>query len=363
FDGDDTYLRFDTMTAAEYLDRVRFPAAARQLLFEVFAHSFFNAEEEMSAGELLMMFHLYFLGTSEGILFDVLDEPFGDALWRPLGRLLDRLGVDVRLDSRVTDIDPDAQDGVVLACDVAGLQHVVAANRWIASPPTSTALGGSGGPDTTLSVDVGAGSGDAWRARVAALPTAPPFAVWRLWLDRAPAPERAPFAGTAGLGIIDNISIVDRYQGEAHRWALRHGGSVVELHAYALARSYCGDRERVTAELWQQLVALYPELRRANVLDDRYLERADCPGFPPGSWADRLTTATPDRRVVVAGDFVRLSLPTALMERAVASGILAANTLLDRWGVAPEPVWSIAPLGTLARLQRWQRSRQRPAAE
>ena len=30
---------------------------ARRMLFDVFAHSFFNPEEEMSAAELLMMFH------------------------------------------------------------------------------------------------------------------------------------------------------------------------------------------------------------------------------------------------------------------------------------------------------------------
>ena len=60
----------------------------------------------------------------------------------------------------------------------------------------------------------------------------------------------------------------------------------------------------------------------------------------------------------LAGDLVRLPFPTALMERAVSSGFLAANALLDEWNVAPEPIWSVPPRGMLAGLQSWQRGRR-----
>jgi isorenieratene synthase len=36
------------------------------------------------------------------------------------------------------------------------------------------------------------------------------------------------------------------------------------------------------------------------------------------------------------------------MERATASGFLAAGRLLDRWDVRPEPVWSVPERGLLA---------------
>ena len=48
---------------------------ARQMLFSVFAHSFFNPEERMSAADLVAMFHFYFLGNPEGLVFDVQTEP------------------------------------------------------------------------------------------------------------------------------------------------------------------------------------------------------------------------------------------------------------------------------------------------
>ena len=340
YDGDETYARFDSISAAEFLDEVGFPPDARRMLFEVFAHSFFNAEARMSAAEMLMMFHFYFLGSSEGILFDVLDAPFSDAVWAPMRRLLDRHAVEVHVSSTVTDLPAvnGTDDGLVLAVTVRPLQSLLRANPWLAE-----------------------GGGEAWADGVARLRNAPPFAVLRIWLDRAVAPERAAFAGTAGLGIIDNISVVDRYQGEAHSWALRNGGSVVELHGYALPDGY--DEARVRRELLAPLHALYPETRHARILDERLLLRDDCPAFEPGSWASRPGVATPIPGVVLAGDLVRLPFPTALMERAVASGFVAANQLLERWGVTPEPVWTIPPRGVLAGLQSWRRSHTRSAGD
>ena len=53
-------------------------------------------------------------------------------------------------------------------------------------------------------------------------------------------------------------------------------------------------------------------------------------------------------RQYVSGGDGRYSIP-ALMERAVASGMLAANGLLSPWSVQPEPLWSVPRRGVLAR--------------
>ena len=50
---------------------------------------------EFGAGELVAMFHTYFMGSAEGLLFDVPDDDYDTALWAPLGRHLAGLGVDV----------------------------------------------------------------------------------------------------------------------------------------------------------------------------------------------------------------------------------------------------------------------------
>ncbi len=337
FDPMRTYADYDDRTAREYLDSLKFPPRARQMLFDVFSHSFFNPEEGMSAAEMLMMFHFYFLGNPEGLVFDVLDEPFSDGLWRPMERYLAARGVDVRLGCPVSAVESRAKgtrwvaateggeleaDGLVLAVHVPALQRLLGSSPELAADA-----------DFARSID--------------GLGVTLPFAVWRLFLDRQAHGERHPFVGTAGRGILDNISLFERFEGESRRWALRTGGSVAELHAYAVKHN---DADAIKRDLLAGLHALYPELADAKILHESWLWRQDCPSFTPGSHASRPRVATPYGNVVLAGDFVRLPFPTALMERATASGMLAANHLLDRWDVRGEALYSIPPRGFMASL-------------
>ncbi|MFF7177036.1 FAD-dependent oxidoreductase [Streptomyces sp. NPDC008121] len=327
----EVYERFDGVSARDLLRDIRFPEAAHHLAFEVFSRSFFVDPAELSAAELLLMFHIYFLGSSEGLLFDVPREPFPQALWEPLGRRLERLGVRLRTGTAVGGVRPlddgglavdaegtsDRHQAVVLALDAAGLRAVAGA-----SP----------------------GLGDAnWREDIAALRTAPPFLVSRLWLDRPVRADRAGFLGTSGYGDLDNISVLDRWEGEAARWAGRTGGSVVELHAYAVD----GDAEpkEVQERLVSQLHEVYPETRDARIVDAHHEWRCDCPAFPVGGYHRRPTVRTPHPRVMVAGDLVRTGLPVALMERAATSGFLAANALLAGWGVRGQALWTVPRAG------------------
>lgn len=79
----EVHTRLDDVSARDFLDAIRFPEAAQHLAFEVFSRSFFADPRELSAAEMALMFHIYFLGSAEGLLFDVPDEPFPSALWNP----------------------------------------------------------------------------------------------------------------------------------------------------------------------------------------------------------------------------------------------------------------------------------------
>ncbi|MEU8542572.1 FAD-dependent oxidoreductase [Streptomyces sp. NPDC048717] len=336
------YDRLDRISAYDFLESIRFPPAARHLAFEVFSRSFFADPRQLSAAEMALMFHIYFLGSAEGLLFDVPREPFPQALWDPLAARLGRLGARLRTGTPVravsvrpeggftvaSEVDEEPYDAVVLALDPAGLRSLVARSG---------------------------GLGDArWRERVARLRTAPPFLVSRLWLDAPVRADRPGFLGTSGHGSLDNVSVLSVWEGEAARWAARTGGSVVELHAYAQAGD--ADRTTVPKELLGELHRVYPETRRAGVVDARHEWRADCPLFPVGGHGDRPTVDTPTPGLVVAGDAVRTGLPVALMERAATSGFLAANRLLRRWGLAGHPLWTVPDRGRSA-LLRWAAAR------
>ncbi len=337
----DIYDRLDHIDAETFLKAINFPQAARHLAFEVFSRSFFADPGQLSAAELATMFHIYFLGSAEGLIFDVPDANYDAALWQPLMHYLTDYGVRFRLGAGVTRIDTgpaeafavqldsgerlDA-DAVVLATDLAGLQRIVTSSD---------------------------GLGDEhWRAKIRQLRTAPPFVVQRLWLDRPVAPHRSAFLGTAGHEPLDNISVLERYEREAAQWARLHGGSVVELHSYAVQSVLPGE------VMLRRLHELYPETASAQVVHELVLRRSDCPLFAPGTYAHRPAVTTPQPGLVLAGDGIRVDLPVALMERAATSGWSAANHLLAQWGLAGHPLCTVANEGRSA-LLRWLATRER----
>lgn len=332
-----TYAELDAVDASTFLRDIGFPAPARHLAFEVFSRSFFADPKNLSAAELALMFHIYFLGSSEGLIFDVPRDGYPTTLWHPLHRLLTRLGAEVRTGTAVSHIDRGHSgftihtgterleaDTVVLAMDVSGLRQLVAAS------PT---LGDAG-----------------WRSRIAALRTAPPFLVSRLWLDRPARRDRAPFLATSGFPLLDNISVLELFEEEARAWRAGTGGSVVELHAYALPDDI--GQDRVAHDLVAQMRMVYPELADARIRHEEHVLAADCPLFAPGGFPHRPTVTTPDPALALAGDLVRVDLPVALMERAATTGFAAANALLAQWRVRGHDLWSVTNGGRSPFLRR-----------
>ena len=324
----DIYHQLDHIDAETFLKSLNFPESARHLAFEVFSRSFFAEPSQLSAGELATMFHIYFLGSSEGLIFDVPRANFDVALWNPLQNYLSERGVRFRLGTQVQRVDaagpkgwrvqtdsgdPLDADAVVLAVDLSGLQQTVAAST---------------GLDNEL-----------WRAQIRRLRTAPFFVVRRLWLDRPVSSHRASFLGTAGHPPLDNISVLERYESEAAAWARRNGGSVVELHSYAMDAATRSD------DAIRQLHKLYPETASAKVVRERVLRRSDCPLFTPGTYTLRPTVTTPHPGLVLAGDGIRVDLPVALMERAATTGWVAANHLLSQWGIAGHELYTVPTRG------------------
>ncbi|MCW2817645.1 MAG: hypothetical protein JWR42_432, partial [Marmoricola sp.] len=252
-------------------------------------------------------------------------------LWAPLGEHLHGLGVEVRTGEHVTQVrhgrgsdrfevlagDGPAllADGVVLALDRAPLRTLVAASPTLGDEP--------------------------WRAAVARQRDAPDFVVWRVWLDRPVASGAAPFRATSGFGPLDNVSVLELLEDGAAAWHQEHRGSVVELHAYAVASQGHGPDEPLRARLWEELLVLHPELAGARVVEEEWLRRGDCPLIGTEAWASRPGVVTPDPGVVLAGDGVRCELPVALMERAATTGWQAADRLLSTYGVRGHGVWSV----------------------
>ncbi|WP_428963310.1 FAD-dependent oxidoreductase [Micromonospora fluostatini] len=337
YDPVDTYADLDATTAEELLDSLRLPDRARAMLFEVFSHSFFNHEAEMSAAEMVAQFHFYLLGNGEGLAFDCPDEDYATAIWTPLTRHVQRHGGRVLTATAATALRRDGDRWRVETADGTGYPagHVVLA----VDPPALAAL-----------VRASPGLATAAPELVARMPAfgvpGPPYAVARYWLDGDVSRRRAVFSGVSRQPTLDSVTLYHRLENEPRIWAGRTGGSVVELHAYAcepgVPAGELAERMRV------ELGTLWPEFAGLRVRELRARVEAQAPAFAPGSHATRPGVRTDAEGLYLAGDGIGTEFPSALMERSAATGIVAANHILRAEGAATEPVRSIRPRGLLA---------------
>ncbi len=219
----DTYTDLDGVSAADVLDRLRFPrgrpapgaGGVRPQLLRRPA----GVLRRRAGGDVPHL--LRRLG--RGLLFDVPDDDYDTALWAPLGRVPRPARGRGAAPARGHRARRDRRRGVV----VAHRPGEPRGGRRRAGRSTRPACTTWPRPPDWL--------GDAaWRERVAALRTAPPFGVGRRWLAGRLRGVPA-FLGTSGYGPLDNLSRLDAFEAGAARWAERAGGSVVEVHGYALS--------------------------------------------------------------------------------------------------------------------------------
>jgi isorenieratene synthase len=337
YDRDATTAAFDTMPAADFLKRLGMSDRAQAMLFEAFARSFFASPGSLSAGELVAMFHYYFLGNPEGIGFDAPDTDYLTCIWAPFRAYLEKHGAQVRTATPAVSLAPEAHgwrvevaDGpplctrhLVLATDPGALRDLVAASPEIAGVAPRLAR------------------------KAAAVHVAPPFAVTRMWLDRDVAPQRPTFNAVSREPTLDSITVYSRLERPSAEWAARTGGSVVELHSYSCTAA---DVDDATARMRAELAALWPETADAGVVHLQQRMEATAPTFPPGSAGTRPTVTGDARGVRIAGDHVDTGYLSGLMERASLTGVLAANDILAEAGAAPEELSGVPQRGLLAGL-------------
>ena len=350
FDAEQTYAHLDQASAEQLLAALRLPERARAMLFNVFAHSFFNDAAAMSAAELVAMFHFYFLANPEGLGMDAPHADHHSAIWAPLSRYLQQHGAEIRTGTPVTAIDRDraghwrvqtgtgatlAADEVVLATDAGTTGRILGASPCVTSD------------DDRLTAVAG-------RPR-----TGPPYAVARYWLGGDVRPERAQFTSIADPGVLDSVTLYHRFEDAARSWHERTGGSVVELHAYACPPGVAA--AELGATMLAELGQLWPETRGMRQLDRYCRVGTDAAGFPVGGHATAPGVRTAVPGLTLAGDWVATPFPSALMERAAATGIGAANVILAAHGYRTEPVWSVPPRGILA--GRWAAAMRRERAQ
>jgi isorenieratene synthase len=328
---DDTFARWDDESFAAFADRVDLTPELR-IVFNSFARAFFATPDRMSAAEVIKSFHFYYFSHDLGLLYDHPCDAYGPALLAPIRARLEALGVALNLGIHVDAIGAGADgfriggetfDYMVLAPDVVGARAIAESS-----------------PDLHRLAPVA-------MAKLSALEPGQRNAVLRLWLDRPSGADLPGFVVVDNDRLLDSITFFHRVEAAAGEWAARTGGSVVELHCYAMPDAV--DEADVAGTLEAEMRAVLPELRNCRVLASHLQVNRNFTAFHVGMHARRPGVTTDDPRLVLAGDWVALRVPAMLMEAAVTSGVEAANAIASREGVREEPVFSVPLHGLLAR--------------
>lgn len=327
YDPQKTFAQLDHVSFAQFDEVAKLPARLK-LAFNTFARVFFADEHKLSMAELIKSFHFYFLGHDGGLGYDHPTSDYEASLLAPLRAHLGSLGVKLLLETPVSQLERAGDgtflvnggsfDRVVCAADVVGTRSIL-----------SNARGLEGlNPELTK------------------MEPGQRYAVLRVWIDKAARANLPVFVITDRVRLLDSITIYDRTESESAEWVKKHGGSVIELHSYAVPDDV-PDAE-VRAALLDEMPLFLPELRGFVVKEAHFQLRHDFTAYHVGLDAKRPGTESGVRGLVCAGDWVKLPFASMLLEAAASSGLVAANAILSLDGLREVLVEAVPPRGLLA---------------
>jgi len=198
--------------------------------------------------------------------------------------------------------------------------------------------------------------------RLSRLDTSPAIVV-RLWFDAdLPATHGLETAFTCGQRFIDDFFHLNRWDP-----SIAVEGHVIEVQAYDVATLMETPDDDLLDRVFEDLAVIDPAYQRA-AMRSYHIERHGkvFTRFGPGQ-----DSARPDHQsgidgLWLAGDWTRMDFDVWSMERAVVSGIRAANAVRARYGHAPmEPLrlpaegWMLAESRAVARRLRGRLDRAR----
>ena len=327
YDHEQTFATYDHLSFGEFNRLAKVPPRLK-LAFNTFARAFFADEDKLSLAELLKSFHFYYLGQDAGLVYTYPTRDYEPGLLAPIRRELDRHGATLKLSTPVTQlsrtksgftVNGEAFELAILATDVVGARAIVT---------------GAEGLDPGLV------------RQFDELRPGQRYAVLRLWADKDVRADLPPFVIIDRVGVLDAFAAYHRFESDSAEWVTRHGGSVLELHCYAVPEAMT--QPEVKAALISEMLRFFPELQGLTIAHEYFAMHRNFTAFHVGQYAGRPTVETGVPGFFCAGDWVKLPFPAMLLECAAASGLWAANALLRSDGLREEPVMGVPLRGLMA---------------
>jgi isorenieratene synthase len=330
YSADETFRKFDSMSFDDFAAQTKLPPALK-LVFATFARAFFAPGDKISMAELIKNFHFFYLSNDCGLLYDYFTRNYHDALLRPITDHLTTHGVKFELGCAVEEIGNSRKfrvqgkefDYVVLAADVVGAKRIAKGSTWIKDVA----------PETF--------------GRLVGLQSSDGYAVYKVWMDKALKDDFPVFITTEKDPILDSVTLCQKFDIEAGRWVKDFGGGVYELHSYSVPQALMSKCE-LKSNFLRELYSYFPELRGSTIRQEYLQFNKDFAAFHTNLHKTRPTFKTDIENFYLAGDWVRIPIPAALMEGAFTSGLLCANDVLAKNDLQEEPVFSVPAQGLFA---------------
>lgn len=328
YDHDAIVKKYDGVTFKEWAESKGISKKFYELILEPAASVTLNDPEKVSAAEMIQMMHTYFISQPAAMNREVTTTDHATAVLNPWRELLEKLGVKVETEHKTTGLrfekgkacgelgDPKDYDFVVLATSIPGTKKILSGS--VADVESKDEL-------------------EKLRAVAEPLAVAPPYHVLRVWLDQAPPPGSPDVIESPQHRPIHLYCWTHQLEDESAVYAHKTGGSVLELHLYDTPELTGLTKEQIWEKVKPTFVQLEPSLKDAKARGLALGRHHDFTSYEVGQLSKRPAPEAPQAagvaNLALAGDWVRTDYPSALMERAVATGREAANVALLLDGV------------------------------
>lgn len=335
------YQRLDNVTFKDFAKSRGVNKKFYDIVMEPAASVTLNDPNTVSAAEMALYMHLYFLSQPKAFNREVTTQDHYNALLKPWADRLKQLGARIHLSQAVDGLLFENQraigvvgeharyDSVILATDVGATQSIL--NNSVSTDfESETALG-------------------KLQKKTEGLKIAPPYKVLRVWFDKKPNDSIPDCLETPQHRPINLLARFELLEQESKEWSDRTGGSVLEFHLYTTPELVGLPDEDIWPAIRDTVLEIMPEMADANVIASHVGSFHNFTSFDCGQGSLRPTATEPRelgvQNLLFAGDWLKTEYPSALMERAVCTGREAANAICYEDGVREESLMVTADFG------------------
>lgn len=345
------FQKFDNILFKDWAKATGVNKKFYDIIMEPAASVSLNDPEKVSASEMLLNMHFFFIGNPKAFNRYVTTTDHGTAVIDPWAERLKSLGVTIELNSPVSALEfannkclgPSDRDEnfdyTVMATDVPGTKSIFSSST--ASDSSSKA------------------KLDKLSTRFDGLKVAPSYRVLRVWFDKPIASKLTPAQAvieTPQHPPINLIAVFDMLEEESHNWAKANSGCILEYHLYNTPELSGLSPREIWNTIKSEAVASFAQtdaldlMASATPIDFSIGSYENFTSYEVGQAAAKPSVQTAKRagidNLFFAGDWVKFeSFPNALMERSVTTGREAANNILLKDGVRQVEIVGANPRG------------------